>query len=338
MSGAEQIGPRSILVINVSRIGDTLLVTPALRALAQHWPQARIDFLGHPKRFEIVSGLPFVSSAGPIEKNRARFKGWLGGRRWDLALVYGFDRPLVSYALRTSRGVVAFRQDDSSLNGRLYRCVERPGFQSLHSVDYLLSLTRALGVPDASKRLAYKVTEEEKAWARAFLAQRIPPGASPLVGLQVASFPTKGFRDWPLESFAALCKRVLQRWPAAHFLFLGGSLEAAKTAQVAGQFPGHATVVAGTLALRQSAALMNELDLYVGVDTGPTHIMGALDRPMVAMYHCHSPSHLLMPLERQRLHVVDHPRAGRDKSPEAPMSEIEVDTVWRHVVEALEAR
>lgn len=335
MSGAEQLAPRSILVINVSRIGDTLLVTPALRALAQHWPQARIDFLGHPKRFEIIAGLPFVYSAGPIEKNRARFKGWLGGKRWDLAVVYGFDRPLVSYALRKARNAVAFRQGDASLDERLYRCVERPAFQSMHSVDYLLSLTRAIGVPDASKRLAYKVTDAEKAWARSFLAQRIPAGASPLVGLQVASFPTKGFRDWPLESFAGLCTRILQRWPAAHFLFLGGSLEAARTAQVASQFPGHATVVAGTLSLRQSAALMNELGLYVGVDTGPTHIMGALDGPMVAMYHCHSPSHLLMPLERPRLYAIDHPRAGTDKSPEAPMGEISVQAVWEQVVAAL---
>ena len=54
---------------------------------------------------------------------------------------------------------------------------------------------------------------------------------------------------------------------------------------------------------RRDAALINELDLYVGVDTGPTHIAGALRRPMVSMYHGYSPSHLLAPLE--------HPRLGR---------------------------
>ena len=46
--------PQRILVINVSRIGDTLLVTPALRALASAWPQARISFFGHPRRVEIM--------------------------------------------------------------------------------------------------------------------------------------------------------------------------------------------------------------------------------------------------------------------------------------------
>ena len=330
-----EAAPHRVLVINVSRIGDTLLCTPALRALARHWPQARIDFLGHPKRHEIVAHLPFVASSGPIEKNRARLKGWLGGKRWDLALVYGFDKPLVRYALRAAARVVAFRQGEPGLDARLHRAVEKPPFQSMHAVDYQLLLPQALGAPPAGKRLAYAVTAEERAWAKAFLAGAVRGGAKPLVGLQVASFPTKAFRDWPLESFVELCRRIAARWAGAHFLFLGGETEAEKIRGAAGTLGGLATVVAGTLPLRRSIALMNELDLYVGVDTGPTHIMGALDAPMVALYHCHSPSHLLMPLERHGLHVVDHPRAGRDKSEDAPMSEIPVEAVWRQVVSAL---
>jgi heptosyltransferase-3 len=79
---------------------------------------------------------------------------------------------------------------------------------------------------------------------------------------------------------------------------------------------------------------MNELNLYVGVDTGPTHIMGALEAPMVPLYHCHSPSRLLAPLERPKCFVVDHPRAA-GCSEDTPMAEIEVETVWRRVLEAL---
>jgi len=81
---------------------------------------------------------------------------------------------------------------------------------------------------------------------------------------------------------------------------------------------------------------MNQLDLYVGVDTGPTHIMGALQRPMVALYHGYSPSSLLAPLEHPCLYVVDHPRAGPDCSPDESMSAIPVDAVWARVLEALE--
>jgi heptosyltransferase-3 len=327
--------PASVLVINVSRIGDTLLVTPALRALAATWPQARITFLGHPGRVEIIEHLPFIAETGVITKGRALWRGRFGGRRWDLALVYGFDKPLAAYALRVAQRVAAFRQDDPGLDARLFACVERPPFQAEHAALLPLRLTRALGVPDAGHRLAYVVTDAEKAWARATLAARLPAAARPLVGLQVASFPTKGYRDWPIGHFAALCERILQRWQNAHLLVLGGDLELARTAELIGRFPGRATSFAGALSLRQSAALMSLLDLYVGVDTGPTHIMGALEPPMVALYHCYSPSRLLKPLERSRCHAVDHPRAQAGCSPETPMAEIAVDTVWQSVVQAL---
>jgi heptosyltransferase-3 len=73
---------------------------------------------------------------------------------------------------------------------------------------------------------------------------------------------------------------------------------------------------------------MNQLDLYIGVDTGPTHIMGALHRPMVALYHGYSPSTLLAPLEHPCLYVVDHPQAGPNCSPDESMAAIPVDAVW----------
>ena len=332
---AQLEAPRRILVINVSRIGDTLLVTPALRALAKAWPRAELTFLGHPKRVEVIENLPFVAVVDPISKHRARWRGWLAGKRWDLALVYGFDRPLLAYALRVARRVVAFRQGDPALDERLFRCVERPPAMTQHATDSLLALTRAIGVPDASHRLAYSVTDEEQEWARSRLAGKLPADAKPLVGLQMASFPTKGYRDWPLESFVALGEHIVGRWPNAHFLLFGGSPDRERAEMFSKQLSGKATAFAGMLTLRQSAALMNELDLYIGVDTGPTHIMGALSAPMVALYHCYSPSRLLMPLERPRCHVVDHPRAAQGCTTETPMGEITVDAVWAKVLEAL---
>ena len=330
--------PGSILVINVSRIGDTLLATPAIRALARAWPQGRITFLGHPKRAEIIEHLPFVAEVGTITPRRAHWRGWLPGRRWDLALVLGFDKPLVAYALRVAQRVIAFRQDDAGLDARLFRCVERPGFQSLHSALLPLLLTRAIGVPDAGGRLAYAVTPAEDAWAGATLAAALPRSrhTGPLIGLQVASFPTKAYRDWPIKRFEALCERILGRWPAAHFLIFGSDLEKSRTEALARRLGDHATLLAGKLTLRQSAAMMNRVDLYIGVDTGPTHIMGALERPMIVLYHCYSPSRLLAPLERSGLFAIDHPRTAEEGcGPETPMAEIAVEPVWAKVVEAL---
>ena len=150
--------PRDILYINVSRIGDTLLVTPAVRAVAARWPRARIHLLAHPKREEVVRYLPFVYRTGGIEKQRARFIGRLPGKSYDLAFVCNFDTALIQYALRVARRVVAFRQRDEALNRRLYRVVEHPALQTMHAVDIQLLLPAAVG---AARALANRPIDQQ---------------------------------------------------------------------------------------------------------------------------------------------------------------------------------
>lgn len=329
--------PSRILVINVSRIGDTLLATPAIRALATAWPAARIDVLGHPKRVEVLEHLPFISRIGAITKNSARWRGWLveSTKPYDLALVYGYDEALLRYALRIATQVVAYRQNDERINARLFRAVVPPPFQSDHAVLLALTLPQALGVPPAGLRLSYVVSDAERAWAKARLAADVPLGAAPLIGLQIASFPTKAYRDWPITSFMELCQRIKRHWPHAHFLIFGGKAERERTLALQQFLGAAATHYAGRLSLRQTGALMSLLDLYVGVDTGPTHLMSAFDIPLVALYHGSSRSELFAPLEHPYLHAIDHPRAGPDCPVVASMAEISVDSVWQAVCRAL---
>jgi heptosyltransferase-3 len=326
--------PQDILYINVSRIGDTLLVTPAVRAVAARWPQARIHLLAHPKREEVVRHLPFVHRSGVITKQRALFMGRLPGKLYDLAFVCNFDARLIDYALRVARRVVAFRQNDAELNAKLYRAVEHPALQTMHAVGIQLMLPAAIGVAPAGKALAYRVTEPETEWATDFLTRHSINERHPLIGLQVASFPTKAYRDWPLDHFRELCQRIRTTWPNAHFLIFGGDLEKARTDALAAKLGTAATLCAGKLSLRETAALMNRVDLYIGVDTGPTHLMGALHRPMVALYHGYSPSRVLAPLDHPCLTTIDHPLADRCTE-QASMADIPVDQVWNAVCKVL---
>ena len=320
--------PPSFLIINVSRIGDTLLVTPAIRAVARAFPGTDITFIGHPKRCEVVRHLPFVSTVKGMTKNWAWLLGHWRAQRYDVAIVYGYDLPLVNYALRLAKRVVAFRQKDAAINERLYRAVEPPPAKSMHSAQLPLLLTQALGIEPDGHHLAYRVTDRERAWAESFLQQQVPAGKRPLIGLQVASFPTKAYRDWPVRHFAALCEKILFAYPQAHFLLLGGKQEIAKIRELEQCLGDHATVVAGKLSLRHTAALMQQLGLYVGVDTGPTHLAGAIGVPMVALYHCHSPGRLYAPLDRDQLQVIEHPALDCGGTAQSEMAEISVETVW----------
>ena len=69
----------SFLFINVSRIGDTLFATPAMRAVAAAYPGCHITALAHPKRAEVLQGLPFVARVGGITKKTDRVNDFLSG-------------------------------------------------------------------------------------------------------------------------------------------------------------------------------------------------------------------------------------------------------------------
>src|SRR5919106_3844272 len=60
---------KSILVIRVGALGDCLLMLPALCALRTHFPQARIDVMGYPQRWEWVLGRGLVDAVHPIERS-----------------------------------------------------------------------------------------------------------------------------------------------------------------------------------------------------------------------------------------------------------------------------
>lgn len=330
--------PQSILFIAVSRIGDTLFATPAMRAVAEAWPGAKITALAHPNRADVLRHNPFLSRIGSIEKRRAALMGRLGSKRYDLAIVYGHDKPLLRYALRVAKRVVAFRQDDPAIDSRLYRAVEEALPHIEHAVQAALRLTDALGIRPGSRRIAYTVTEQERSTARERLRASGLGATRPLIGLQSASFPTKAFRNWPLESFAELAQAALATWPQAGFVLLGGPGDKENTAYMKNILGDRAIDLAGQ-PLRVNGAIMSLLDAYVGVDTGPTHIMSSFDIPMIGLYHCLFPRAAYGPLDHPLDFSLDHPRVGHaDCDREAAMREISVDAVFDRLKQALGTR
>jgi len=315
----------NLLVIHVARIGDTLLVTPAVRALKQAAPKGRLTCLLHPARRALYENLPWVDELGAITPKTAWLRGRFSGERYDYALVYGNDAPLVRYALRVAGRVIAFRQCDDGLNARLWRAVPAPA--GLHAVHERLLLPEALGVTTTDFHLAYLPTTNERAQARAWLTQHVY-ATGPLIGFQVASFPTKSYRDWPVDSFIELGRRLLAEHKGAQLLILGGKESRAAAARIAQALAPHAQSVAGQLDLRATAALLAQLNLYVGVDTGPTHLAGALGVPMVTLYHCRHRGAQLAPLGHDRLAVIEHPATDRECTADTPMDRIPVEAVW----------
>lgn len=321
----------NILVIIVARIGDTLLATPVIRALRDNYPNARITVLAHPKRLEVLQHLPEIDVLQSITKHSAWLRGRLPQKKYDLCLLYSRDKALLNYALRVSRTVRMFGATSAIVSVVLQ--IVSPPTEPVHAVDERLMLLPE-GLKVSNYRLGYHVTQQEKDWASDWIQHQLEGKPRILVGIQAMSFPTKSYRDWPAEHFATLMNHLAEHFEGIRFILLGdkacreklsGLLDRPDTCNSCGQ-----------LSLRQSAALMNALDLYIGVDTGPTHIAGALEVPMVAIYHCQHPGALLKPLSRDHLQIIEHSRHVDDCQRSSPLSQVPVEEVYQACLTLLE--
>jgi heptosyltransferase-3 len=323
-----------VLVIVIARIGDTLMMTPVLRALRAAIPDGELVCMAHPTRIDVLRNLPYLDELVTIEKKRAALMGRLARRRFDYAIVNATDAAVLEYALRVADRVVAHKQADPAINARLWR-IAASGEGTHHGVDDRLLLLEPFDLAPAGKRLDYVVSADEARDAGKWLAERGVPlrgGAPFLVGLQMAGFRTEPFRRWPTASFAALCERIAVAQPDARFVVFGDKYDVPEAEALRRTLGERVVVAAGQLDLRESAAILARTSLYIGVDTGPTHLAGALGLPMIGLYFCRCPGALLAPLEHPAfLEIVEHPRTLERCDDTASMAEVSVDRVWAAV-------
>ncbi|WP_187653919.1 glycosyltransferase family 9 protein [Xenorhabdus sp. PB62.4] len=326
--------PQNILIINIARFGDTLLMTPVIRALKAKWPKANIDIFAHKKTKEILENIPELNELKAFSKGKAKWSGWFFRRNYDLALVYGNDNALLQYAKRKAKLTVYFSPISEAKSDEY--TVAKPQ-ELMPAQQERALLINALGVEVTDWRLQYCMSLSEEEYARDFL-RRQGLEQQLKIGFQLQSFPAKAYRDWPVEHFYELAQRIYRDYPHAHILLLG-SKDGEESAQILAEKLGtsRCSSLAGKTTMRQNAAIMSRLNLYVGVDTGTTHLAGALGIPMVALYHSFHPGRFLAPQQHSKLAVIEHPVDYNQATRKDTMSAISVDQVWHSVQKLLES-
>lgn len=335
--------PKRILCMYVARFGDTLLMSVVLKALAHQYPNAQIDFLGHAKRIQVLENLPFIHHLGAISKKSARIKGWcaklMGRKPYDLAFVWGHDAELVNYAKRVSKHVVISSQCNQKRQNDVDAVIDYPADTlKIREEDdkpltqWLLDVVeKPLGFEAKHHTSEYIVTPAERALAKELLrnATATVDKLPTLVGLVVESHPSAPHRDWPLEKFAELTARLRQHYPEAWFVVISGGLATPKLKQLKAAAGGQLVDFGGRLSMRESVAMMSMLDLYIGVDTGPTLFAAALGISSVMMFHCMRAARLVInPIKPDNVTAIDHPLAREYCSLDTPMGDVSVDQVY----------
>jgi len=318
-----------ILVIVVSRIGDTLLNIPAIRSISNHYPDSKITVLAHPKRLEVLSNLDFVDYYGKITKYSAYLKGWFA-KKFDLAFVYSNDEQILKFALRSSIRVISYKHQRKNINKKLFKSVVLSDYEKKTSISTSMALPKSIGILQSSWTLEFNLSSFERTFVENFLNSNNLEKKF-IIGIQAVSFPTKAYRDWPIEKFADLFKQILRIKPDSIFLLYGGNhpIEIEKITWLHQKFRSNSVSLLG-LSLRKTAAIMSRNHLFIGVDTGPSHLMSCFERPMVVLYHCLYKSQNVGIRRNKNFQFVDHP-ATSSCYEGSSMNEIEVEEVFQRI-------
>jgi ADP-heptose:LPS heptosyltransferase len=282
--------PKRILVGLISPIGDTLLATPALAALRRAFPEAEIAALVAPSNAGILSGNPDVDQLiyAPIQGAEPEWRRYLAAflalrrERFDLIINFSgasglttrFAHPLTPWMFLDLPRWWFLAGGDATLRKR--RAVDH----------YLRTLTPLVAAPPADPQARVprvNLTAQERAQARELLREEGIAAASPLVAMHLGGDGFNGRKRWAPERFAAVANALVKRYDA-HVIFLGGEEDIERSTEAAALVDRNAHVLAGRCALKVTAALIERATLYIGNDSAPLHIAGAVGTPAVGIF------------------------------------------------------
>ncbi len=280
---------RRILVRANNWIGDVVLISPAVRALREHFPEARLAILGKRWVLEALSGNPYFDDLIEYDR-RGRHAGLAGrlrlsaelrrGGRFDLAILFqkAFDAAAIAW-MAGARHRVGYATD--ARRALLTHALPLPP-AGTHHAEIFLGLARAVGCPVRDARPFFHLSERDRAGAEATLRRAGLAGARPLVALHVGA--SKPPRAWHLERFAELGRRLLAPHDA-RLIVLGAPGEVPLLESlVAGLPPGSFLIPDPSAGLRASAAILERCHLFIGNDSGPMHLAAALDVPTLGIF------------------------------------------------------
>ena len=273
----------NILFIRGGALGDFIITLPTLRLLRERWPDAHIEVLGQPRFSEIalhryylngvrsVNHGPLSAFFTPQAVLDPEWMEYIGD--FDLVLSYFYD-------------------PDGLFHSNLTRChpleilthpPRVPEFFGEPAARYFAHIVEPLGLKlgeDAASDLF--PSSEDVAAARAFLT-----GLK--VGTRlVAIHPGSGgkTKNWPVTSWAELGQRLSRALPDVTLLLIEGEADAEEAQFLIEAWKDLPLLRARWLPLPILAALLRETVLFLGHDSGITHLAAASrrDLPVIALF------------------------------------------------------
>ncbi len=278
---------RNILLVSSTAIGDTLLSTPAIKAVRERYPDAKI--IGHfnETNMEMFAGNPHIDGIIPYCGGYKRFFKTireLCRHKFDLALIFHGNEPQATPMAYFSGANFIVKLPNTSEYGFLLSNKEAvtESNEPLHGIEQRLKIAVLVGCDSKDKRMVLPVEskDEEAVWD--FLKKQGVKNDDILIGFQIGASTVS--RMWFADRFIELGKRLVSVYPHVKIVITGSPLERDYCDKIARGIGDRVVVTVGKLPLKQMPAIVKQFNILVTGDTGIMHVAIAVGTSVVALY------------------------------------------------------
>ena len=292
--------PVNILLIQLKRIGDLILTTPAISALRMKFPEANLVLAVSREGAGLVPAITGIDQTLALHRNLGDLGTFasIALKKFDYCIDFTRnDRSaFLSFLSRAKKRVVSYRvKRRAPLRGRAYNEFVQHRMRDMHTVDYNLSLLEPLGIHNVSPPVQLDLPGSARKEVAQLLHQaRINP---PFVIFHPGSARAEKF--WEPTRWAEVIHHTIQRGLLA--VLTGGTsrMEQTHLREIMAGLPrpldnsslGSVVDLSGQMDLLTLAALIAQARLLVTVDSAPVHLAAATATPQVALFGPTNPFH-----------------------------------------------
>ncbi len=282
-----------ILLLQLKRIGDLVLTTPAIQALRRHFPGAEITLVVANEAAGLLPAIRNVDAALTISRNLRDLALFFAVARRKFDCCIDFTRndrsALLAFLSGAPQRVVSSRaREQSQTRVRAYTDFVPVRVRDLHTIDYHLALLEPLGVQQASPSLDLQLPPE--ADERANALRRAWEIEKPYVILHPGS--ARREKLWEPQRWSAVIEH-LDRNNGLHLVLTSGGsrTERDHVEAIKKQTGQRVTDLSGKTDLLTLGALIAKAQLLVTVDSAPMHLAAAAGTPQVILFGPTNPFH-----------------------------------------------
>lgn len=283
----------NILLIQLKRIGDLILTTPAIAAVRQKFPDAKITLAISSDGKALAPAIADVNKILVMPRGIGGFStaATIAGGKFDYCVDFTRnDRSaLLVFLSRAKKRIVSFRiKERSKFRTRFYNEFVPHRMRDLHTIDYHLALLAPLGISDALRaaRLQLPKSSHETA-AELADAQNI---RKPFIIFHPGS--ARAEKYWNAQRWAEVINYAADKHDV-DLIITGGlsPLEQTHIGEIKSKVRHRVVDLSGKTDLLTLAALIAKARLLVTVDSAPMHCASASRTPQVILFGPTNPFH-----------------------------------------------